>query len=50
MKMNNELTIYRSKNSDVNINPLLKEDTFWLSQEDIAKLFGKGRTTITEHL
>lgn len=32
------------------MSPLLQDDTFWLSQEDIATLFWKGRTTITEHL
>lgn len=48
--MNKEITLYTSKSGDIKMSPLLKDDTFWLSQEDIATLFGKGRSTITEHL
>jgi prophage maintenance system killer protein len=48
--MNKEIILYTSKNGDVIVTPLLHSDTFWLSQEDIATLFGKWRSTITEHL
>ena len=48
--MNTEIILYTSQNKDIKVSPLLQDDTFWLSQEDIAKLFGKGRSTITEHL
>ena len=27
-----------------------KEETIWLTQEEIGKLFGKARNTITEHI
>ena len=33
---------------EVNVNP--KEETIWLSQIEIAKLFGKDRKTITRHI
>ena len=33
---------------EVNVSP--KEDTVWLTQEEISKLFGKARNTITEHI
>lgn len=48
--MKKEIILYTSKTADIKISPLLQDDTFWLSQEDIATLFGKWRTTITEHL
>ncbi|WP_218122980.1 hypothetical protein [Pedobacter antarcticus] len=28
----------------------LEEETVWLAQAQMAKLFGKGRTTITKHI
>lgn len=33
---------------DVNISP--QQNTIWLTQDQIAKLFGKSRSTITEHI
>ena len=33
---------------EVNVSP--KEETIWLSQMEIAKLFGKDRKTITKHI
>ena len=33
---------------DVNVSP--NEDTVWLTQDQIASLFGKARSTITEHI
>ena len=29
---------------------LLEDETVWLTQEQMAKLFGKARNTITEHI
>ena len=33
---------------EVNVSP--KEETIWLTQEEIGYLFGKARNTITEHI
>ena len=33
---------------EVNVSP--DEETIWLTQEEIAQLFGKARNTITEHI
>ncbi|MBO8427430.1 MAG: virulence RhuM family protein [Firmicutes bacterium] len=33
---------------DVNVSP--QQNTIWLTQDQIAKLFGKSRSTITEHI
>jgi hypothetical protein len=34
----------------VKVDVLFQDETVWLTQEQMAQLFGKGRTTITEHI
>ena len=45
-----EILIYQSKQGDIKIDVLLENETVWLTQEQMATLFGKGRSTITEHI
>ena len=45
-----EILIYQNTEGSIKIDVRLEEDTVWLSQAQIALLFGKGRTTITEHI
>jgi hypothetical protein len=45
-----EILIYEAPNGDVKIDVILEDETVWLSQEQMALLFGKGRSTITEHI
>ena len=42
--------LYTAPNGDVKLNVVLQDETVWLTQKHIAELFGKGRSTITEHL
>lgn len=42
--------LYTAPNGDVQLNVVLQDETVWLTQKHIAELFGKGRSTITEHL
>ncbi len=42
--------IFQTKDGKVNIDVYFENDTLWLTQKTIATLFGKGRSTITEHL
>ena len=42
--------LYKAPNGDVKLNVVLQDETVWLTQKHIAELFGKGRSTITEHL
>lgn len=37
--MNKEIIFYTSKHGDVTIQPLIQNDTIWMSQEQIGKLF-----------
>jgi len=48
--MSSEILIYQNPDGNIKIDVRLEEETVWLTQEQIALLFGKGRTTITEHI
>ena len=45
-----ELLIYQNSDGTIKIDVHLDEETVWLSQSQMADLFDKGRTTITEHI
>ena len=45
-----EILIYENPDGNIKIDVHLEEETVWLSQAQMALLFGKGRTTITEHI
>jgi hypothetical protein len=47
---NSEILIYQNPEGSIIIDVRLEEETVWLSQAQMAELFGKGRTTITEHI
>jgi len=42
--------IFKTADGKVNIDVYFQDETLWLTQKHIAELFGKGRSTITEHL
>jgi hypothetical protein len=46
---NSEIIIYESADGVTRIETRLENETVWLTQAQMAELFGKGRTTITEH-
>jgi len=48
--MQSQIEIYQGSDGQTQIEVKFEEDTVWLSQGQIAELFGKGRTTITEHI
>ena len=45
-----EMLIYKNSEGNIQIDVRLEEETVWLTQEQLAILFGKGRSTITEHI
>lgn len=47
---NDEILIYQSEDGTIKVDVLFQDETVWLTQEHMALLFGKGRTTITEHI
>jgi hypothetical protein len=47
---NSEIIIYKTKDGKTKIDVKMENDTVWLTQEQMAMLFSKGRSTITEHI
>ncbi|MFV0541351.1 MAG: hypothetical protein ACK5MZ_08970, partial [Aestuariibaculum sp.] len=50
MKEQNQIEIYQSKDGTTQINVQFEQDTVWLTQAQMAELFGKDVRTINEHL
>ena len=48
--MSSEILIYQNPSGNIKIDVRLEEGTVWLTQEQMSTLFGKGRSTITEHI
>ncbi|MEK7719273.1 MAG: virulence RhuM family protein [Bacteroidota bacterium] len=48
--MNSEILIYQNPDGNIKIDVRLEEETVWLTQEQMAELFGKGRSTVAEHI
>ena len=44
------LLIYQNQEGKIQIDVHLENETVWLTQAQMSELFGKGRTTITEHI
>ena len=44
------IIIYQSEDGSIRLDVRLEDKTVWLTQEQIATLFSKGRSTITEHI
>jgi len=47
---NNQIIIYSDVDGQTKIEVKLENETLWLTQDQIAELFNKGRSTITEHI
>ena len=45
-----EIILYQSADGTTKIDVRLEKETVWLSQSQMGMLFGKGRTTINEHI
>ncbi|NWF67086.1 MAG: virulence RhuM family protein [Campylobacterales bacterium] len=53
--MNNQLQrtkflLYKSENGKIKVDVLVQDETVWLTQEQMAELFGRDRTVITKHI
>lgn len=47
---NNQIEIYRSPDGNIELNVKLENDTVWLTQSQMAELFGVDRTSIVRHI
>ena len=50
MMENSEIIIYQNADGNIKVDVRLEDETVWLTQEQMAMLFGKGRSTIAEHI
>lgn len=48
--MNNTIEIFKSQDGKIQLAVKLENDTVWLTQSQMAELFGKDRTTINRHI
>src|SRR5690554_8180484 len=48
--MTSDILIYQNQDGNIKIDVRLQEETVWLTQDQMATLFGKARNTITEHI
>ena len=46
--MKNEIILFENQNVRLEVN--MKDETVWLTQEQMSKLFGKAKSTINEHI
>ena len=49
MIMNNIL-IYQNNNGNIKVDVRFEDETLWLSQAQICEVFGKAKSTISEHI
>ena len=45
-----ELIIYQTEDGQTRLQVKIEDETVWLTQDQMAELFDKGRSTITEHI
>jgi len=48
--MNSDIIIYQNQEGNIKIDVRLEEESVWLTQDQMATLFGKAKSTINEHI
>jgi hypothetical protein len=48
--MNSEIVIYQNPDGNIKIDVRLEEESVWLTQDQMTILFGKAKSTISEHI
>ncbi|HEX5317391.1 MAG TPA: virulence RhuM family protein, partial [Candidatus Kapabacteria bacterium] len=49
-KLQSEFLLYSSHTGEVRVDVLLLDETVWLTQRGITELFGKAKSTVSEHI
>ena len=47
---NSEIILYTTPQGEIKIEVFLQDETVWLTQRSMGKLFGVVKSTISEHL
>ncbi len=50
MGQNSEIIIYTAPDGTTKLQVQLEDETVWLTQDQMARLFGKAKSTINEHI
>lgn len=50
MSKNSDLILYKNAEGNIKIDVQLEGETVWLTQDQMASLFGKAKSTINEHI
>jgi hypothetical protein len=51
MKANHsDFILFKTEDEKISVDVRFEDETVWLTQDQIATLFGKGRSTVTEHI
>ena len=45
-----KIIIYKTDDGQTKLQVKIEDETVWLTQDQLAELFEKSRTTITEHI
>ena len=48
--MEKEIAIFKTDKETINVEVLFEDETVWLTQEQMAQLFEKSKSTINEHI
>ena len=50
MTANSNILIYQTNNGNIKVDVKFEDETLWLSQVQICEVFGKAKSTISEHI
>ena len=45
-----EILIYQNENGNIKVDVMFEDGSIWLSQAQICEVFGKAKSTISEHI
>ena len=48
--MEKEIAIFKTDKETINVEVLFEDETVWLTQEQMAQLFEKSKSTVNEHI
>ncbi len=48
--MNSEIVLYQNQEGNIKIDVRLEDETVWLTQEQMGLLFGRAKSTISDHI
>lgn len=50
MQNNSNVLIYQNENGNIKVDVKFENETLWLSQAQICEVFGRAKSTISEHI